>query len=116
MQIYISKAFSAALSNRTEEDMKIFNNRVNILKGMNKTEIIEFNDVIELDKAKNIILYAYNIQDSIYVLFAFKDKNMLVLLDEIELIGKDSIKSLTYPNEIKNEVDDKVAHNNSSEN
>lgn len=101
MQIYISKAFSSALSGRSENEIKLFKEKIDILKSKNKTDIIALNDVVELTNEKNFVLYAYNLQASVYVLFAFKEKNKLILLDEIELISKDKIKSLVYSNETK---------------
>ena len=96
MQIFISKDFSSKLIERTEKEMKVFNEKINELKSMNKTTILNRDDVVVLTSNENITVYAYNIQSSVYVLFAFKEKNEIVLLDELKFISKNKIESLVY--------------------
>ena len=96
MQIFVSKDFSSKLVKRTEEEIKFFNEKINVLKSMSKTEIVNREDIVVLTSNKNIIVYAYNIQPSVYVLFAFKEKNEIVLLDELKMISKNEIESLVY--------------------
>ena len=40
MQIFVSKDFSSKLVKRTEEEIKFFNEKINVLKSMSKTEIV----------------------------------------------------------------------------
>ena len=96
MQIFVSKTFSSKLMERTEEQLKMLNDRINELKSMNKTDIINREDVAELTRNKGVTVYAYHMQDSTFVLFAFKEKNEIVLLDEFKLIGKNEVESLIY--------------------
>lgn len=97
MQIFMSKAFASAISNKSKEEVGFFNEEVNVLKEMNKTDIINLDKVIELTNSKNMVIYAYNIRESIYVLFAFKSKNEMVIFDEFELLDGNKLKSLVYP-------------------
>lgn len=100
MQIYISKQFSKILSNRSKNELELFNKKVNDLKEKNKTEIVEHDDVIELAKDKGITLYALYMESNKYIVFSFKEKNKLVLFDEIVLLSDDKIQSSVYPDEI----------------
>ena len=102
MQIYISKSYSSVLSTRSKDELELLKKIVSDLKDKNKTAIIEMDNVIVLSKDKDIILYALNMQDNKYIVFSFKEKNTMVLLDEIALISNDEIQSLVYPNEINN--------------
>ena len=95
MRVFISQAFATAISNRSAEEMQIFNEKIDVLKNMSYQEIIESDEIMELVDEKKIVIYAYNTQESVYVLFTFKEKSKIVLLDEIEFIG-DEIKSLAY--------------------
>lgn len=96
MRVYISKSFASALEKEMKEKFDSINTAINILKDMSQSDIVASKDIIELTNTKDMVLYAYNIQASKYIVFTFEDENRLVLLDEIELI-EDEIKSLVYP-------------------
>lgn len=108
MRVFISKTFSSALEKYPEKELGIFNEKVDALKTMNKSDIVESKDVIKLIDTKDMVVYAYNIGPSVYVLFAFLEKNKLVLFDKIELIGENEIKSIAYPDVIVKEKDEDV--------
>lgn len=95
MRVFISKAFSDAIINIPKEEIKIFHEKIEVLKITPQKDILELEDIITLIDKKDLVLYAYNIKESTYVVFVIKEKNKLVLLDKIELIG-DEIKSLVY--------------------
>lgn len=98
MQIFISKSLYEVLENIDVEELKNFNNKTKELKELNKTQIISLERTITLPK-KDMELYLYNIQANKYILFTFKDKNSMLIFDEIEIVDKDDIKSLVYFND-----------------
>jgi mRNA-degrading endonuclease RelE of RelBE toxin-antitoxin system len=107
VRVFISKAFSTAILNLPRKEKEIFNEKVDILKNMTQKDITESDAVIKLIDKKDLVVYAYNIQASVYVLFTFKEKNKIILLDEIELINDNEIKSLVYSDVIaKSKKDD----------
>ena len=96
VRVCISKAFSNAIVNLPEGDLKIFNEKIDLLKNMSQKDIIESKDIFKLIDEKDLVVYAYNLQESTYLLFTFKEKSKIVLVDKIELIGDDELKSLVY--------------------
>ena len=48
------------------------------------------------------MVYAYDLQESTYLLFTLKEKSKIVLVDKIELID-DELKSLVYSDAIVQE-------------
>lgn len=97
MKIFMSKAFASAISERSKEEVESFNEEISELKEMNKTDIVNLDKVVELTDSKNMLIFAYNTRESVYVVFAFKSKNEMVILDEVELIDGNKLKSLVYP-------------------
>ena len=97
MQVFVGKLFASMIENYPEEEKRRFIENINPLKKMSKTDIINSDCIVQLPNTNQIILYAYNTQGSMYLVFTFKDKNTLVLLDEIELINNREIRSLVYP-------------------
>lgn len=98
MKILISSELSNAIKKLPTEDMVSFVERVNELEKLNKKEILSSPNLIELFKSQDATFYAYNIHKSIYVVFAFQKKS-IVLLDRIKLINKNDIESLVYTSE-----------------
>ena len=103
MRVFISKAFSNAIVKLPKGDMKIFNEKIDLLKNMSQKDIIESKDIFKLIDEKDLVVYAYNLQKSTYLLFTFKEKSKMVLVDKIELIGDDELKSLVYSDVIVQE-------------
>ena len=69
MEVYISKEFSKKIATRSKDEILFFNEKIKVLKNMNKSEIVDSNDIVKLTEAKQLIIYAYHIQESIYILF-----------------------------------------------
>ena len=103
MKVYISKLFASVIENYSEEEMTLFNKKINPLKGMNKTDILESDCIMEIPWKSDITLYAYNTHASSHIMFTIVEKNKLILFDEIELTDEGEIKSLVYPQFMNND-------------
>lgn len=106
VRVFISKAFSNAIVNLPEKDLKILNEKIDLLKNMSRNDILESEDIFKLIDKKDLVVYAYNLQGPAYVLFTFKEKSKIVLVDKIELIGDDELVSLVYSDAIAQEKKD----------
>ena len=95
MKIYLTNELSEALLKLPREEIDRFIDSVDRIKDLNKTEILNLDKTVELFKENGVSFYAYNLFESTYVLFSFKPKKTMVLLDVIEL-DNDELTFMVY--------------------
>lgn len=68
-----------------EEGLNILGKLIE-LKDDTKTEILERNETIQLSEGESTPIYAYYLDNHEYVIFGFKDRKNMLVLDIIKLI------------------------------
>lgn len=89
MKIYLTNELSDALLKLPKEQIKKFIDAVDRIKDLNKTEILNLDKTVELFKEKGVSFYAYNLYGNTYVVFAFRPKKIMLLLDVMEMKDED---------------------------
>lgn len=96
MQINITGAFAKVLKGMPIEEYQEIVLAYKPFASMSKTEIVAMERTIPLYKTDSGQLYGYALSNHAYLVFAFSDKNSLVLCDKIHLKDGDKFKSWTY--------------------
>ena len=94
MKVLMTKELSEALEKLPVDRIKSFIHAIDRIKDLNKTEILALDKTVKLSKEGSIDFYAYEISDPYYVLFAFKPKKTMILLDVMEIVNGDTLKFL----------------------
>lgn len=96
MKVIMTNDLSEALLKLPVEKIKSFINAIDGIKDLNKSEILALDKTIKLAEKNNTELYAYEISDPFYVLFAFLPKQTIILIDIMELIDGKDLKFLVF--------------------
>jgi len=99
MNAFVRKDLISALDTLPDEEKSIFMTKVKELRKTVKNDIADSKEVVILEKNSEFPLYAYHIEKSFYILFTFKDKQSILILDRIELLGNNELESLVYSND-----------------
>lgn len=100
MKVLMRNELSEALMKLPIDRIKSFISAIDRIKDLNKTEIIALDKTTKLFREGSVDFYAYEISYPYYVLFAFKPKKTMVLLDVMEIVDDDSINFLAFSNAI----------------
>ena len=96
MQINITSDFAEVLKAMPIEEYQEIFFAYKPFETMSKTEILAMEKTISLYKSDGGQLYGYSLSNDTYLVFAFSDKNSLVLCDKIKLTDGNDLKSWTY--------------------
>lgn len=96
MKVLMTKELTEALEKLPIERIKSFISAIDRIKDLNKTEMLALDKTVKLSREGSIDFYAYEISDPYYVLFAFKPKKTMILLDVMEIVDGNSLKFLAF--------------------
>lgn len=101
MKVLLSNKVSTYINNLPQDQNKSYIDKFKKLITKSKTEILNLEDIVDLSENESIKFYAYFISDGKYAVFAFNEKNNIIIVDLIELTNS-GIKSLTISAEDAN--------------
>lgn len=96
MKILITDELSDALLKMSKEYLDFFIARIDNIRDLNKTEFLNLESVIELQRVDNIEMYAYCLEESSYVIFASMPQKKILLVDIVNVIDKNTLRSVVF--------------------
>ncbi len=94
MKILMTKDLADTLLMQPENNLKIFISAINRIKDLNKTQLLALESIVPLSRKNNIDYYAYEISNAIYVLFTFRPKKTMILVDIMRLTDDGKLEFL----------------------
>ena len=103
MKIFITDELSDVLLKQSKEYVDFFISRIDKVKDLNKTEFLSLEGVVELQKVDNVEMYAYPLEESSYVVFASMPPKKVLLVDIVNMVDKNTLRSLVFDKNISEE-------------
>ena len=103
MKIFITDELSDVLLKQSKEYVDFFISRIDKVKDLSKTEFLSLEGVVELQKVDNVEMYAYPLEESSYVVFASMPPKKVLLVDIVNMMDKNTLRSLVFDKNISEE-------------